>query len=219
MLAPLRGCLVWAFFQPRISHLHENCLALSAASNPRLSKDFYILDHICGPREETLMSSKSRTYRNSGHPVAAKTQWDRQNFWFLFPLNTESIFFCQKLKLAKLMTAEQLSGFLLKSIKCLSDSVYDRWHFISLPSPMPFWSPLKIDFNLLHCCFSWPNPAYFKFSTEKEVSALPSSLILSHDRKGSDNTPVFTWSNDPTSPQVHCEYFKKGLRQDCFPQL
>lgn len=131
----------------------------------------YILDHICGPREKNISVFQVTNLQNSGHPVAATTQWDRQNFWFLFPLNTESIFFCQKLKLAKLMTAEQLSGFPLKSIKCLSDSVYDRWHFISLPSPMPFWSPLKIDFNLLRCCFSWPNPACFKFSTEKEGSA------------------------------------------------
>lgn len=129
------GGLVGASFQPRISHLHENSLALSAASNPRLSQRLPIfLNQVCGAREETKMSSKSWTYRNSGQLVTATTQWDRQNFWFLFPLNTESIFLCQKLKLAKSMTAEQLSGFLVKSIKCLSESVSDRWHFISLPS-------------------------------------------------------------------------------------
>lgn len=129
------GGLVGASFQPRISHLHENSLSpFSSIKSQAEPETSYILDQVCGAREETKMSSKSRTYRNSRQLVTATTQWDRQNFWFLFLLNTESIFLCQKLKLAKSMTAEQLSGFLVKSIKCLSDSVSDRWHFISLPS-------------------------------------------------------------------------------------
>lgn len=138
------------------------------------------------------MSSKSWMYRNSGHLAAATTKWDRQNFWFLFPLNAESIFFCQKLKLAKPMTAEQLSGFLLKSTKCLSDPDYDRWHFTSLSSPMPFFSPLKTDFNSLHSCFT-VGLIQSALSFHRKggfCSCLHSSFMLSCDHKGSENTCV-----------------------------
>lgn len=179
------------FFNPWFHTCINNCLALFCSIKSQAEPEITnTLDCICGPE-------KKHKCPPSHDRIGILDNWQKQlsktakNANFFFPLNTESIFLCQKFKLAKPTTAEQLSSFLLKSIKCLSGSVYDTWHFTSLSSPMPFCSPLQIGFNHLECCFTFVLiQSALRLPLKEKVLLLPSLLFHACDHNCSQKTTV-----------------------------